>query len=123
MAAAHGNTLVHFDLYPHNILLTAHRVVVVDWPHARLGAPFLDALMLVSSAAADGIDPDPILRHHAPIVQVDPRALDAVLAAHAGFLLATGLAPHPPGLQPIANAKIRLGHGSLNWLQQRLHQQ
>src|ERR671916_582069 len=39
---ARGGSLVHCDLYPHNILLTPDRVVVVDWPHARLGAPVVD---------------------------------------------------------------------------------
>src|SRR5205085_1421957 len=39
LAAARGDSLVHFDLYAHNVLLTPDRVVFVDWPHARLGAP------------------------------------------------------------------------------------
>lgn len=120
LSTAQGDTLVHFDLYPHNILLTADRVLFVDWPHARLGAPFLDLVMLLSSASADGIDPDPILHHHPLTARVDPPVIDAVLAAHAGFLLATGLDPHPPGLQPIAEAKIRLGRATLRWLRQRL---
>jgi Ser/Thr protein kinase RdoA (MazF antagonist) len=63
--AAHGDSLVHFDLYPHNILLTPETVVFVDWPHARLGAPIVDLVMVLSSAAADGIDPEPALRSHA----------------------------------------------------------
>ena len=36
-AAARGDALVHFVLNPHNILLTPAEVVIVDWPHARLG--------------------------------------------------------------------------------------
>ena len=38
LAFARGESLVHFDLYPHNMLLTPERVVFIDWPHARLGA-------------------------------------------------------------------------------------
>ena len=64
LVAAQGASLVHFDLYPHNILLTPDQVMFVDWPHARLGAPFLDLLMLLSSAAASAIDAEPILRKH-----------------------------------------------------------
>ncbi len=38
-AAADGDTLLHLDLRADNLLLTPDRVVVVDWPHARVGAP------------------------------------------------------------------------------------
>ena len=38
-AAAAGETLLHLDLRADNMLLTPDRVVVVDWPHARVGAP------------------------------------------------------------------------------------
>ncbi|MCI0687473.1 MAG: aminoglycoside phosphotransferase family protein [Sporichthyaceae bacterium] len=120
LEAARGGSMAHFDLYPHNILLTPDRVVVVDWPHARLGAPYVDLLMLLSSAAADGIDPDPIVGRHPLTAEVNRHAIDAVLAAHASFLVAGGLAQLPPALRPIAEAKRRLGHGALAWLKQRL---
>jgi thiamine kinase-like enzyme len=51
LAAAHGPLLVHFDLYPHDILLTPQRVLFVDWPHARLGASVVDLVIVLSSAA------------------------------------------------------------------------
>ncbi len=50
LAAAHGTSLVHFDVLPHNILCAGQQVWFVDWPHARLGAPFIDLLMLLASA-------------------------------------------------------------------------
>jgi hypothetical protein len=114
LAAARGDALVHFDLYPHNILLTRDRVVFVDWPHARLGAPVIDLVTLLSSAAADGIDPEPYLVGNFP-----SEDLDAILTAHAGFLLAGGLAPMPPGLEAIAAEKLRLGLGAIHWLRRR----
>jgi Ser/Thr protein kinase RdoA (MazF antagonist) len=117
LAAAQGSSLVHFDLYPHNMLVTADRIVFVDWPHARLGAPIVDLIMLLSSAAADGIDPEPFLQTYA--AAADPFAVDAILAAHAGFLLAGGLLPVPSGLEAIAAAKCRLGHGAVAWLERR----
>lgn len=120
LAAAQGESLVHFDLYPHNILLTPRRVLFVDWPHARLGAPVVDLVIVLSSAAADGVAPEPILRNHVGPTEFAPSTIDGILAAHAGFLLGTGLLPAPRGLEAIFEAKLRLGRGAVNWLQQRL---
>jgi Ser/Thr protein kinase RdoA (MazF antagonist) len=120
LAAAQGSSLVHFDLYSHNILLTPRRVLFVDWPHARLGAPVVDLVIVLSSAAAERIDPEPILRNHVGAAELEPGTIDTILAAHAGFLLSGGLSPAPPGLEPIIEAKLHLGHGAVNWLQQRL---
>ncbi|HYN93774.1 MAG TPA: phosphotransferase [Pilimelia sp.] len=120
LAAAAGDSLVHFDLYPHNILLTRDDVVFVDWPHARLGAPVLDLICVLSSAAADGLDPEPYLLRAAGHPPAEPRAVDAILSAHAGFLLAGAVTRMPPGLEPIAAAKLHLGVGAARWLRQRL---
>lgn len=95
---------------------------MVDWPHARAGAPVIDLLMLLSSAAADGLDPEPFLRDHPLATCAGQRAITAVLAAHAGFCLAGALEPVSAGLEPIAAAKLRLGLGTLAWLAQWLHQ-
>jgi aminoglycoside phosphotransferase (APT) family kinase protein len=123
LAAAQGPSLVHFDLYPHNILLTSRGVLFVDWPHARLGAPVVDLVIVLSSAAADRINPEPILRDHAETADIEPATIDAVLAAHAGFLFSGGLSPTPPGLEPITEAKLHLGRGAVTWLRQRLTHQ
>ena len=119
---ARGDSLVHCDLYPHNILLTPDRVVVVDWPHARLGAPVVDLVTVLSSAAADGLDPEAALRRRADsgAAHVPSDDVDAVLAAHAGFLVAGGRATMPPGLERIAAAKRRLGAAAARWLRHRL---
>jgi hypothetical protein len=119
LRAAQGSSLVHFDLYPHNMLVTDDRVMFVDWPHARLGAPLVDLVIVLSSAAADGIDPEPFIRTYASAA--DRTAIDAILVAHAGFLLAGGLAPAPPGLEAITAAKRRLGRGAVRWLERRRH--
>ena len=119
MAAAQGETLVHFDAYPHNILLTPPRVFFVDWPHARLGNSDVDLIQILSSAAADGIDPEPVLAARTASEQT---SIDAILAAHAGFLLAGGLSEAPPGLEAIPKAKLHLGAGALQWLRSRLNE-
>jgi Ser/Thr protein kinase RdoA (MazF antagonist) len=122
LAAARGRSLVHFDAYPHNILLTGERVLFADWPHARLGAPFLDLIMFASSAAAAGIDPEPIVTGHGPTAETEPPVIDAVLAAHAGFCVSGGLDPVSPAFAPIIAAKADLGIAATAWLQRRLAQ-
>lgn len=59
-AQVSGSTLLHGDLYPFNLLLTPDRVVVIDCPHAWIGAPFCDLVTLLSSARLSGVDPQPI---------------------------------------------------------------
>jgi len=120
IAAARGSSLVHFDMYAHNILLTPDRVMFIDWPHARLGAPHVDVVLLLSSAVGDGVDPEPFVRAAPQTGAVDRRAIDGLLAAHAGFCLAGGLGPAEPGLEPIRAAKQELGLAALAWLGRRL---
>jgi hypothetical protein len=120
LAAARGDTLVHFDTLPHNILRTDHRVLFVDWPHARRGAPFIDLLTVLASAGDSEIDLDSLLTGQAVTAGVAPGVLDAVLAALTGFWLAGGLAEFPAGLRPVAAAKRALGRSALSWLQRRL---
>jgi aminoglycoside phosphotransferase (APT) family kinase protein len=120
LAAAQGPSLVHFDLFPHNILLTPDQVLFIDWPHARLGAAFIDLLLLLSSVASSGIDPEPILARQPLAANVESRAIDTVLAAHAGFCVADALLPAPPGLEPITEAKLSLGLATVKWLARRL---
>jgi thiamine kinase-like enzyme len=40
-----GQTLLHADLCADNLLLTSDGVVVVDWPYAVTGAPWVDGLL------------------------------------------------------------------------------
>jgi len=119
LEAARGSSLVHFDPYPHNILLAGDRVLFVDWPHARLGSACIDLVLCLSSAASDNVDVDEVLIDLAVRRGIDVRDVTPVLAAHAGFCVLGGLRPPGPGLEPIAVAKQRLGRGALAWLQQR----
>jgi hypothetical protein len=120
LVTARGRTLVHFDLLPHNILITDTEVLFVDWAHARLGAPFIDSLMVLASAAADGIDPEPILPACNALASTGQASVDAVLTALTGAWLAGGIAFMQPGLEPIGLAKLHLGLGALRWLRRRL---
>ncbi len=124
LAAARGDSLVHFDANPHNILLARDRVLFADWPHARLGAPFLDLVIFASAAAAARIDPEQIVAQEVAKETVtaglEPHVIDAVLAAHAGLCAAGALERVPPALQPIVTAKTDLAAAALVWLSRRL---
>jgi len=117
---AKGESLVHFDAYTHNMLLTADGVVFADWQHAQLGAPFIDLIVFAASAAIAGIDPEPIVTGYAPAATTEPRIIDEVLAAHAGFCLAGSLYRESPAFAPIIAAKAELGIAATAWLRRRL---
>ena len=53
--AGPGDTVLHLDFHPHNVLLTARGPVVLDWTNARRGDPALDvALTWVILATSGG---------------------------------------------------------------------
>ena len=116
--AAVGNTLLHLDLRADNVLLTPEdRVLIVDWPHARIGASWVDTVFLAPRVAMQGGPPpeelvarDPHGRH------VDPDALAAVVAAVAGFFTLEGLQPAPPGLPTLRPFQAAQGEVARNWL-------
>jgi Phosphotransferase enzyme family len=119
LAAAQGQALTHFDLYPHNIVLTGGQAFFVDWPYARLGAPFIDLLTVLSTASGPRIDQDAIVAACPLTADLDPATINAVLAALAGFALSGAFEAVPPGLKPITDAKLVLGLQTLRWLRRR----
>jgi aminoglycoside phosphotransferase (APT) family kinase protein len=118
--ASAGDTLLHADLRADNLLLTASRVFVVDWPHACVGAPWIDLMSLLPSVAMQG-GPDPwrVFDVH-PLGRVAPkRAVDAVLTALTGFFLWHGHHPAPPGLSTLRPFQLAQGARALAWLRER----
>lgn len=121
LEAARGESLVHFDVFAENILLTDDAVHFVDWPHARLGAPFVDLVVLLSSVGSDSALPlDILLSRHPLAARVSARALDGVLAARAGFYMVGALTDAPSAMQPVRDAKVVLARTAVAWLARRL---
>lgn len=55
-AVGDGDRLVHLDLHPENVILSAAGPVVIDWTNARSGAPAFDvAVTWVISATSTGL--------------------------------------------------------------------
>ncbi|MDQ2672944.1 MAG: aminoglycoside phosphotransferase family protein [Actinomycetota bacterium] len=120
-AAAKGGTLLHLDLRADNLLLTPDdRVLVVDWPHARVGASWVDAVFFAPSVAMQGgPPPEELLAHHPHSRRADPDALTAVVAAVAGFFTSEGLQPAPPGLPTLRPFQASQGEVARGWLARR----
>jgi aminoglycoside phosphotransferase (APT) family kinase protein len=119
-SASAGETLLHFDLRADNILLTADRVLVVDWPHASLGAGWMELLQILPSIAMQG-GPKPweIFDSH-PLGRGAPdRQVTAVLAAVAGYFIRQSRLPAPPGLPTLRAFQRDQGIPAVKWLKRR----
>ncbi|MFE4176736.1 aminoglycoside phosphotransferase family protein [Streptomyces sp. NPDC056909] len=114
-----GETLLHGDLYPFNIMLTEERVFVVDWPHAWVGAAHCDVVTLLSSASLSGTDPQPLAETHPLTRDLEPARIDALLASHAGFLLRRAVSAGPEADRNLVDMMVALGRASLDWLRDR----
>lgn len=55
-----GDRLIHLDLHPLNVMLTANGPVVIDWPNASRGDGNTDVALTWVLLAAGGISPDRI---------------------------------------------------------------
>jgi aminoglycoside phosphotransferase (APT) family kinase protein len=119
--AAAGGTLVHGDIRADNILLTAERVVFVDWPHACVGAAWLDLLLLLPSVAMQG-GPSPwkVFDAHPLGREAPPDAVAPVVAALAGFFVQRCMLPPPPGLSTLREFQRGQGIEALAWLRRSL---
>lgn len=115
--AVAGNSLLHGDLRADNFLLTADGFVVVDWPAACVGAPWVDLVLgLPSIAMHGGGDPQALWSAHPLSTRAEPEAVDAVLAGIAGFFVARSLEPPVPLLPTIREFQRVQGEVTLDWL-------
>jgi hypothetical protein len=81
------------------LLLTPERVFVVDWPHACVGAAWVDLVCFAPSVVMQGgPPPEALLERYLAGQRADPAAITAAVAAVAGFFTSRALQPPPPGL-------------------------
>jgi hypothetical protein len=119
--AHQGTTLLHTDIRADNILLTDEGVVFVDWPHARLGAPWVDLVYFLPSVAMQsGGDPQTIFWDHPLADRADLGAVCAVLAGLAGFFIYGATREPPPGLPTLRTFQLAQGIEALAWLRQMM---
>jgi hypothetical protein len=115
-----GESLLHGDLYPFNLMLTSDRVFAVDWPHAWIGAAHCDLVMLLASASLSGVDAEAVAAHHPLTRNLDSRSIDVVLAAQSGFLLRLAATVGEEADKNLVGMVTALGRAALDWLRSRL---
>lgn len=121
LAAASGETLLHTDLSPSNLLRQPDgQVLVVDWAWACRGAAWVDLVLLAPSFAAAGVDPDPILAAHPVTAGIDSGAIDAVVCAMGGYWATNSRRAAIPS-SPKLRAHQRVFAGlARDWLRRRV---
>lgn len=117
--AAAGDTLLHADLRADNLLLTDTAVLVVDWPYAVAGAPWMDLLLFLVSIH-DFADPAQLWATHPLAAAADPDGVTAVLAAIAGDFTECSMQPPPPNIPGLRDHQRAKAAAALRWLRQRL---
>lgn len=116
-----GETGLHFDLRDDNLLVRPDgSVLVCDWNHLTLGAPWLDLASLLVSVHGDGIDAD-ALWEASPLTRgADDAALVAFLAALAGFFVVAASQEEVPGSPYLRAHQGWWRDATLSWLESRL---
>ena len=121
--AIRGDRLVHLDLRSDNVLFAdagPRSDVVVDWPGASVGAPWVDLVGLLPSLELDGGPSAHHLFERHPIgAAADPEAVSIFLAAVAGYFTRMALLPPPPGLPTLRGFQAAQGRIARRWLAQR----
>jgi aminoglycoside phosphotransferase (APT) family kinase protein len=114
---AAGDTLLHADIRADNVLITGDRVIFVDWPHACLGAAFVDLMLLAPSVAMQGgPQPDELLAMTRSGRAASREAVAAVACAMAGYLTERALRPAPPGIPTVRAFQAAQGEITRRWL-------
>src|SRR4051794_4242100 len=118
--AAAGDTLLHLDLRADNMIVSADRVWVVDWPWAARGAPAFDLVGFAPSVAMQGgPEPADLLAMSAFGRAADPDAVTVLVATVAGYFVIQSLLPPPPGLPTVRAFQAAQGEVAVNWLRDR----
>ncbi|MGB1285616.1 MAG: phosphotransferase family protein [Aggregatilineales bacterium] len=119
-AAVAGETLVHFDIRADNIVIADDVAWFVDWPHASIGAAWLDVVLFAPSVAMQGgLSPEDLLQQHPPCQKADPDAITAAVASVAGMLTYRALQPAPRGLPTLRDFQKAQAVVTRDWLAQR----
>lgn len=119
-SAVAGDTLVHFDIRADNIVITDDEVYFVDWPHASIGAKWLDTVLFAPSVVMQSdLSAEDLLQLHSACREADPDAITAAVASVAGMLTYNSFLPSPAGLPTLRAFQAAQAEVAREWLTQR----
>lgn len=115
--AVSGETLLQFDVRADNVLLTPECVYIVDWPHACIGAAWVDIVGFAPSVAMQGgLEPEELLRRHPAALRANPDDITAAVASVAGYFTRQSFLPPPPGIPTVRAFQAAQGVEARRWL-------
>jgi aminoglycoside phosphotransferase (APT) family kinase protein len=118
---AAGTALVHLDARRDNMVRRGGRVLLVDWPYAAVGAPWVDLLAQLPSITLEGGgDPADLWARAGVSKDVAEDDVTTVLAGIAGFFVHGSVQSPPPGIPHVRAFQRAQGEIALTWLRQRL---
>ncbi|MCU1518182.1 MAG: hypothetical protein JWQ75_2903 [Pseudarthrobacter sp.] len=123
LRAAAGSSLVHTDVRADNILITGPRgAVLVDWPWAAVGAPWVDALTLLVNVRvfAPAFDADAMLSSHQVFTGAGTDHVNGFLSGLGAYFIDAARQPPPPGLPTVRTFQQQQGQAVIRWLRNRL---
>ncbi len=119
--ASVGSHLAHVDVRTDNLLLASDRDVLVDWPGASFGAPWVDLATLLPALHLDGGPPPGDVFDSTSLGRkADPEAVDAFVVSLAGYFTRMSLLPAPPGLPTLRGFQAAQGVIARRWVAERL---
>ena len=119
IAAASGETCVHFDVRSDNIVLTRTRVVFVDWNWSALGPDWFDTACLALEVRVAGGDAEAFLDAHPRTSRADPTLITGLIASLAGMFEERRRVPAPIGLPRLRPFQARYAAALAHWAQER----
>lgn len=118
--ASRGETLLHLDLRGDNMLLTDTGVVIVDWPHARVGAAWIDAVGFAPSVSMEGgPEPEDLIARLDATCSADPDHVTLGIIEIAGYFTHHGSLPPVEGLPGLRAFQEAQGAVARRWIAQR----
>jgi hypothetical protein len=118
--ATTGDAFVHGDERTDNVVLTSDGGVVVDWPSAGVGPPWLDLVGMLPSFHLDGAPPPADVFAAHPVGRAaPPDRVDCFVAALCGYFTRQSLLPPPPGLPTVRSFQAAQGVVMRAWLADR----
>lgn len=115
-----GDTLVHTDVRDDNLIIRDDGAVVLcDWNWPVVGAAWIDSLLLLIGPRGDGLDVAAHIATHPLLSEVEPEAIDILLALVTGYFLKSAEAPVPPTSPHMRDAQRWQGEVCWAWLAER----